>query len=109
MNTAYEQQEVDSAVQSLDPFYHHHEKRLLDTALNLLIDRFIDLFTDTVQLLDFGFFFFFQIAITLKRENKMLDSCPFLFHTAPANYTQRCNPKFLHLMLLDHPSPAFAF
>lgn len=75
MNTAYEQQEVDSAVQSLDPFYHHHEKRLLDTALNLLIDRFIDLFTDTVQLLDFGFFFFFQIAITLKRENKMLDSC----------------------------------
>lgn len=30
MNTAYEQQEVDSAVQSLDPFYHHHEKRLLD-------------------------------------------------------------------------------
>jgi len=63
MNTAYEQQEVDSAVQSLDPFYHHHEKSLLDIALI----------------------------------------------TAPANYTQRCNPKFLHLMLLDHPSPAFAF
>lgn len=59
MNTAYEQQEVDSAVQSLDPFYHHHEKRLLDTALNLLIDRFIDLFTDTVQFLDFGYIFFF--------------------------------------------------
>lgn len=38
----------------------------------------------------------------------MLDSCPFLFHTVPANYTQRCNPKFLHLICLDQSSPAFA-
>lgn len=81
-------------------------KRLLNPALNLFIDRFIGLFTVTVQLFDFGFFFFFQIAITLKRKNKigLLDSCPFLFHTAPANYTQKCNPKFLHLLLLDHPA-----
>lgn len=84
METTEEQKETNSVVQSLDPFYCHLKKRFLHPALDLFRDSTLCKYLE----------FIFQIAITLKRENKTLAS--HLFHISPTKYTYRYNPEVLH-------------